>query len=142
MRIGGQTASLLLFSLTCAFQPAMAERNPIVVVANSGDGTISVYSAETNGDGPTLRLLKVLPAGKAPPEVCMSPDGKRAYVPNRHRDETTVTVINLDPPGVAATFTDPAMKSPDGCLVSPDSSKLYVAGAWSDAVFVFSTKDG
>src|SRR5260221_11962037 len=106
MRIGTQTA--LLLSSIFLHQHAIAERNPIVVVANSGDATASVYSAETNSDGPTLRLLKVLPAGKAAREVCMSPDGKRAYVANRDRDETTVTVIDLDPPAVAPTFSDPA----------------------------------
>lgn len=113
-----------------------------MVVANSGDNTASIYSAETDAHGPTLTLLKTLPMGKYPREICVAPDGKRAYVANRDQKETTVTAIDLETLTVAATISDPALKSPDGCLVSPDSSKLYVAGAWSNAFFVFSTNDG
>ncbi len=118
----------------CAF----AQRQPLVVVANMGDNTATIY-ADT---GAALRQLKVLPTGKLPREVCMSPDGKRAYITNREREETTVTVIDLDALRVVATFRDPNMKSPDTCLVSPDSQKLYVSAAFSDAVFIFSTADG
>src|SRR5215471_2077129 len=93
-----------------------------VVVVNSGDNTVSIYSpfVITNGD-PGLRLLKTVPVGKTPNEVCISPDGKRAYVSNR--GETTVSVVDLDSLAVSATIGDPGMKNPDGCLLNGDGSK-------------------
>lgn len=130
---------LLLLSLAAA--PAMSADAGHVVVANSGDSTVSIYAPTviTNGD-PGLKLLKVVPVGKTPNEVCISPDGKRAFVSNR--GETTVSVIDLDTLAVVSTWNDPGMKNPDGCLLNADGSKLYVAAAANESVFVFSTVDG
>ena len=76
-----------------------------IVVANSGDNTGSIYSpfVITNSD-PGLRLLKAVPVGKTPNEVCISPDGKRTYVSNR--GETTVSVVDLDGLAVSSTLGD------------------------------------
>jgi YVTN family beta-propeller protein len=127
--------------VSLAVLPCLAAADSHVVVANSGDGTVSIYSPTviTNGD-PGLKLLKVVPVGKTPNEACISPDGKRAFVSNR--GDTTVSVIDLDGMAVNSTITDPAMKNPDGCLVNRDGSKLYIAAAGAESVFIFSTSDG
>ena len=120
----------------------LAAQTSHVVVVNSGDSTASVYSAVRvfpDGD-PILKLLKILPVGKTPNEVCISPAGNRAYVSNR--GDVSVTVIDLDNLSVASTISVPEMKNPDGCIVSADGTKLYVAAAGGDSVFVFSTADG
>jgi YVTN family beta-propeller protein len=129
---------LAIFALVL---PCLAADNSHVVVANSGDGTVSIYSPFiiTNGD-PGLRLQKIVPVGKTPNEVCISPDGKRAYVSNR--GDANVSVLDLNALAVTSTIADPGMKNPDGCLLNRDGSKLYIAAAAAESVFVFSTADG
>lgn len=101
---------------------------------------MSIFTA-TNVHGiPILRPLKVLPAGKGPSEICLSPDRKRAYISNG--GESSITVLDLNTLAVLNTFVDNSMKRPDGCVVSPDGSKLYTAVAGADTVSVFSTVDG
>ena len=101
---------------------------------------MSIFTA-TNVHGiPILRPLKVLPAGKTPSEICLSPDGKRAYVSNS--GESSITVIDVNAVSVLTTYTDPSMKRPDGCVVGADGGKLYTAVAGADTVSVFSTADG
>jgi len=126
--------------LTAALFPVFAAEKSVIVVVNSGDGTASIFAPAliTNND-PTLKLLRVLPVGKTPNEVCISPSGTRAYVGNR--GDVSVTVLDLEQLTVAATISDPEFKSPDGCLVSADGKKLYVAAAGAGSVFVFSTAD-
>ena len=130
---------LLVLSLLGAY-PGIAAENSLVVVVNSGDSAASIYSAVRISTGdPSLRLVKALPTGKAPNEVCISPDGKRAFVANR--GDISVTVIDLDSVTVASTISDPAMKNPDGCAVNPEGTRFYVAAAGAESVFVFSMGD-
>jgi YVTN family beta-propeller protein len=132
---------LLVAVLLGAVCPCFAAQDSLVVVVNSGDSTASIYAATRFPTGdPFLKLLKVLPTGKAPNEACVSPDGKRAYVGNR--GDISVSVIDLDGMTVASTISDPTMKNPDGCVVNPEGTKLYVAAAGGESVFVFSTADG
>jgi len=131
----------MLGVLSLGVYPATAQTSRVVVV-NLGDATASIYAASLviPGGDPALKLEKVLPVGKAPNEVCMSPNGKRAYFGNR--GDISVTAIDMDNLAVASTITDPAMINPDGCAVTADGTKLYVAAAGAESVFVFSTADG
>jgi YVTN family beta-propeller protein len=110
-----------------------AGRDTLLVVVNRAPGTVSLYRTEATG----LNLIKTLRVGQAPREVCISPDGTRAYVTNQ--GEASVSVVDLDAATIAATITNPEMKAPDGCTVSPDSKKLYVAASRKDSVFVIAT---
>ncbi len=133
---------LLFLYLTALVLSATGAEKSLVVVANSGDSTVSIYAAThigSTGDA-SLAILKVLPTGKTPNEVCISPDGKRAYVTNR--GENSVTVLDLDAVTVASTISEPGLKNPDGCTVDRTGAKLYVAAAGQKSVFVFSTADG
>lgn len=126
------TAAMAMAPLLVATADAAA-REPLLVVVNRAPGSVSLYKTSAG----SLELVKTLPAGKAPREVCVAPDGRRAYVSNQ--GETSITVVDLDAASVVATITHPEMKAPDGCVVSPDSQKLYVAAAGKDSVFVFAT---
>lgn len=113
----------------------------LAVVVNSGDATATIYAATRISTGdPSLKALKTLPTGKGPNEVCISPNGKRAFVSNR--GDISVTAIDLDTMAVAFTITDAALKNPDGCVVDPTNMKLYVAAAGADSVFVFDAGTG
>lgn len=122
-----------LLAAVCVAARASAH-DTLLVVVNRAPESVSLYKAA----GPSLTLVKTLPAGKAPREVCVSPDGRRAYVTNQ--GGTSVTAVDLDEAAVVATITSPEMKAPDGCVVSPDSRTLYVAASGKDSVFVIATE--
>jgi YVTN family beta-propeller protein len=118
--------------LLCGTARASA-RDALLVVVNRTPETVSLYRAAST----SLTLVKTLPTGKTPREVCVSPDGTRAYVTNQ--GATSITVVDLDAAAILATISNPELKAPDGCVVSPDSRKLYVAAAGKDSVFVIAT---
>ena len=111
-----------------------AARDTLLVVVNRAPESVSIYKTEAS----SLTLVKTIPTGKAPREVCIAPDGRRAYVTNQ--GGASVTVVDLDSATVVATITNPELKAPDGCVVSPDSRKLYVAASGKDSVFVIATE--
>src|SRR5438477_3671327 len=90
-----------------------AARDTLLVVVNRAPATVSLYRTHAT----SLELVKTLPTGKAPREVCVSPDGRRAYVTNQ--GARSVTVVDLDAAAVAATIDNAELKAPDGCVVSP-----------------------
>jgi YVTN family beta-propeller protein len=113
-----------------------AERDDLLLVVNRADSKLSIYKAE----GTALTLLKQLPIGEASREVCLSPDGRRAFVSAQKGH--SVTVADLDSLSVAGTFAPPGLDTPDGCAVSPDGARLFVTASKRDAVFVLSASDG
>jgi YVTN family beta-propeller protein len=78
-----------------------------------------------------------VPIGKGAREVCVSPDGTHAYVPNG--TDNTITAVDLTTHQPIATIVPPGMQRPDGCTVSPDSSKVYVTGFECNDVVIIST---
>src|SRR5258706_8975991 len=129
-----QKTLLVFVAATLLISHATSQaRDPLLVVVNREPGTVSLYRVQ----GASLNLVKNLPVGKGPREVCLSPDGKRAYVSNQ--GATSVTVVDLDAATVIATISSVEMKGPDGCVVSPDSRKLYIAASGKDSVFVIDT---
>ena len=114
--------------------PAAPPRDKLLIVTNSFDDNASVFHLQ---GGSAASSVTLIPTGKRPTEVCVSPDGKRGYVSNA--GDATITVLDLDSLKAAATVTVPGLKVPDGCAVSMDSKKLYVADQAGDRVFVLST---
>ncbi len=134
MRSICRAAAILLTTTALAQSQAPAgPSSSLIAVAATQDGAVMLYEAH----GWRLRLLKAIPAGKGPTEMCLAPDKSRLYVsdPPNHG----VLAIDLKQQAVVATLTNAAMKSPDGCVVSPDSKKLYAIDQQANAVFVFST---
>lgn len=64
-----------------------------IVVANGGDGTVSII------DGTTLQQVGIVPVGFAPAAATIAPDGTRAYVANMRGASLS---------SVVATFPIPA----------------------------------
>ena len=136
MKVDKPVLAAALVSLCAATIPALAAgRDKLLVVVSRGENSVSLYKAA----GPTLTLVKSLPVGKTPREVCLSPDGKRAYV--AAQEGSSVTVVDLDAQSVVATLSNPELAGADGCGVSPDGKKLYVVSTKRDSVAVFSTAD-
>ncbi|MEO6239595.1 MAG: YncE family protein [Vicinamibacterales bacterium] len=105
-------------------------RDTLLVVVNRAPALATIYRVEVNG----LTRLDAVAVGKGPREVCVSPDGRRAYVGNQ--GASSVTAIDLATRKVIATIDDPALAGADGCVVSADSSRVYVAPSGAAAVAV------
>ena len=117
-----------------AAAPADA-RDKLLVVAHRADNQVGLYKAE----GTNLTLVKALPVGKTPREVCVSPDGTRAYV--SAQEGNNVTVVDLDAVNVVGTVEGEPLKGADGCIVSADNKKLYVVSTGRDSLVVVTTAD-
>ena len=126
---------LLLAGAAGAAAQAPPAREKLLIVTSSFEDNASVFRMQGGG---AASSVKVIPTGKRPTEVCVSPDGKRAYVSNS--GDATITVLDLDALAAAGTITVPGLKVPDGCAVSADSKKLYVADQAGNRVFVLSTE--
>ena len=136
-RVSACAAYLLLagaWSAGAQTPAAAPPRDKLLIVTNSFDDTASVFRLQ---GGSAASSVKVIPTGKRPTEVCVSPDGKRAYVSNV--TDATVTVLDLDALTAVGTIIIPGLKQPDGCAVSMDSKKLYLADQAGDRVFVIAT---
>ena len=127
-----KTKTLLLF--ICSMMIAQVCLADTLVVVTRGDSAVNLYKVRGLG----LQLLKSIPVGKGPNEVCAGPDGKRLFV--GQLQDKNISVVDLTSQSVVATMADPEMKIPDGCAVSPDSSKLYMVDGGANTVFVFSTQ--
>jgi YVTN family beta-propeller protein len=127
------TTLLLATVVSCLASVGTCWGEPILAVVARGDGMVNFYRARSSG----LQLVKSIPAGKRPGEMCLDPNGKRIFV--GEVAEKSVAEIDLATQSVVAAMTDPVLKTPDGCTVSPDSSKLYMIDSAGDTVFVFST---
>lgn len=126
----------VLATLSASASAQTPKRDRLLVVVNRAENQVSVWKAE----GTTLTLAKTLAVGKAPREVCIAPDGKRAYVPNA--DSSSISVIDLDALSLTATWTMPELDKPDGCLVSPDSRTVWGTSTTRDAVVFLAADTG
>jgi DNA-binding beta-propeller fold protein YncE len=87
------------------------------------DGTLAPKSAPT------------VPAGAAPINIAVSPDGLNAYVTNQ--GDTTVSQYNVAPDGALIPDTPatvPTGDQPTGVVVSPNGSSVYVTNFDDDSV--------
>ncbi|MEO8025984.1 MAG: beta-propeller fold lactonase family protein [Bryobacteraceae bacterium] len=122
--------SIALISVSSA---VLSAADPTLAVVIRGDGVVNLYRARGIG----LQVIKSIPVGKQPTELCHDAKSKKLYV--GQGAEKGVAEIDLATMSITANMTDPEIKNPDGCTLSPDSSKLYLVDAKADTVFVFST---
>lgn len=131
LRIALVPVFLLCVPFSHVSQGQPAKRPTLIVVTNGGDGTVSVFDA-TSAPKPTATI----PVGKEPRELCIAPNGNRAYILNRA--DNSVSVIDLDSLKAMATVTHAKLKRPEGCAVSTDSKKVYIASADEPALLIIS----
>jgi DNA-binding beta-propeller fold protein YncE len=102
----------------------------MLAVADQAQDAVNLYEIS----GPTLRLKKAVPAGKAPGRMCIDSAGATLFVANA----SGAQAIDLGSQSASATFTDPGIKRTFGCIVSRDNQKLYLADRDANTIFVFS----
>ncbi|MBE3123358.1 MAG: beta-propeller fold lactonase family protein [Planctomycetes bacterium] len=130
MRHARYLASLLLLVAPTLAGAQPAARDRLLLVVNREPQVLSIFRA----NGPFLVPIKTLPLGKGSREICLSPDGTRAYVSSQ--DESSLTVVDLDKLAIATTIRHPSIANADGGIVSADGKKLYVTSTSKNAVVV------
>jgi YVTN family beta-propeller protein len=125
-----QTLATLAFTVNTCPVTAQPARDNLVLVVNRAPKVLSVFRAE----GANLALVKRIAIGDGAREVCVSPDGRRAYV--SVGKENAVAVVDLEKLEVVATIKDPLLDGPDGGRVSSDSKTVYITSALKNSVVV------
>ena len=98
-------------------------------VANSGNGTVSVFDTASNV------VFATIPVGGEPVDVAISPDGARAFVANR--GDGSVDLIDVATN--SQTGSIPVGKEPLGIAVSPDGHRVYVSNFGDETVSTIDT---
>lgn len=111
-----------------------AAQNPMLAVSVRGENAVNLYNV--GGLGLGLTLAQGVAVGKAPGEMCLSPDGKLLFVSNT--GDETIGIIDLQPKSMTGTLSSPDLTTPDGCTVSKDSKTLYAIDVRGGQVVVFS----
>jgi YVTN family beta-propeller protein len=126
-------AAIGSLTLTAALSAQPAARERLLLAVAQGDNSLALVKVERK----TMTAAGRLPIGKGARELCVTPDGNRAYVSNT--TDNTISVADLNGRKIVATLTPQGMKGPDGCGVSPDGKKLYVTSIETGTVVVLST---
>ena len=108
----------------------------MLAVSLRADNVVNLYNV--TGFGLGLNLVKAVPVGKSPGEMCLAPSGNLLFVSNV--GDKTVGMIDVQAKSLAATLSSPDMGSPDGCTVSQDSRTLYSIDQRGAQVIVFSVE--
>lgn len=64
--------------------------------------------------------------GRTPQMIAITPNGRKAYVPNFNSDDVSVLDLTMDPPGVS-TIAAGIGTGPFHIAITPDGTKAYVA---------------
>ena len=125
-----QTLATLVIAASTWPATAQPARNNLLLVVNRAPKVLSVFKA----DGANLTLLKKIGIGEGAREICVSADGRRAYV--SVAKDNVVAVVDLEKLEVVATIKDPLLDGPDGGRLSSDSKTVYITSAFKNAVAV------
>ena len=119
---------------------AVTRDDRIVVTANRGADTVSVFAASTGVAPAALRLAEVSTGANSEPwHVAMAPDGDSAYVLLRRAQRVVrVTRLHAGAPLLGATRA-PTGAEPTSMALSPTGATLYVANWGSGTVTVIDT---
>jgi len=100
---------------------AVSAFGPVVMVLNSGDGTLSIVDAASDV-GTFNRVTSTVPIGGGGNDIQISPDGTRVYI------STTAGITIVDVASRAVTASVPIGGGGGNVEISPDGTMLFVMG--------------
>lgn len=115
---------------TCSFDFSGCEGGTPLFVTNSGDDSVSVISAATHEEE------AIIPVGRDPRGIVLSPDRRRAYVANAQ--SKSISIIDTATNQVTETIENVG-DIPSGLALSSDGSRLYVVTGGDNSVRVINT---
>jgi YVTN family beta-propeller protein len=105
------------------------QKGTVAYVTNRKGNSVSVI------DVATQEVLFIIPVGKEPVDVALTPDGTKAYVMNM--GSNNISIIETVTDKVLATT--PVGKSPRRATMTPDGTKAYVTNKKSNNISVIET---
>ncbi len=122
-----------------ASAPALPTTQPVLLVANKAEATVSVLEL------PGGRILATLPTAIGPHEIATSPDGRRAAVTGygiKAEPGRSLTVIDLPSLSVVRTIDLGEYRRPHGAAFLPDGRRVVVTVEANDAVVIVDVEAG
>lgn len=119
--------------------PAVPTTQPVLLVANKAEATVSVLEL------PGGRILATLPTAVGPHEIAVSPDGRRAAVTGygiKGEPGRSLTVIDLPSLSVARTIDLGDYRRPHGAAFLPDGRRVIVTAEANAAVVIVDVEAG
>ena len=119
--------------------PAVPTTQPVLLVANKAEATVSVLEL------PGGRVLATLPTAVGPHEIAVSPDGRRAVVTGygiKGEPGRSLTVIDLPSLSVARTIDLGEYRRPHGVAFLPDGRRVVVTAEANAAVVIVDVEAG
>ena len=100
-------------------------------IPNAQSNDVTVIDVDNN------KVVTVIPVGKGPLGVAVSPDGTRVYIANQSSDN--ISVINTVTNKVVSLIPLPSGSLPSGIVVSPDGRLVYVANYGKQSISIINT---
>jgi DNA-binding beta-propeller fold protein YncE len=122
-----------------ASAPALPTTQPVLLVANKAEATVSVLEL------PGGRTLATLPTAVGPHEIAVSPDGRRAAVTGygiKGEPGRSLTVIDVPSLSVARTIDLGDYRRPHGAAFLPDGRRVIVTAEANAAVVIVDVEAG
>ncbi len=119
--------------------PAVPTTQPVLLVANKAEATVSVLEL------PGGRSLATLPTAVGPHEIAVSPDGRRAVVTgygNKAEPGRSLTVIDVPSLSVVRTIDLGEYRRPHGAAFLPDGRRVVVTAEANTAVEIVDVEAG
>lgn len=136
-------AALLIFASLLSAHTTFAQTyGPFAYVTNSGDGTVSVFSASSGAPVATVTLPAcVEDCTDAPAGLAVTPNGQFVYV--AVQNQGYVAVINTATTQVSTTINLSSdcdcNSTPEGVAITPNGQYVYVTDPGQGAVVVIAT---
>jgi YVTN family beta-propeller protein len=136
-------AALLIFASLLSAHTTFAQTyGPFAYVTNSGDGTVSVFSASSGAPVATVTLPAcVEDCTDAPAGLAVTPNGQFVYV--AVENQGYVAVINTATNQVSTTINLSSYcdcnSTPEGVAITPNGQYVYVTDPGQGAVVVIAT---
>lgn len=113
-RLDGDTQTLVQFALT--------PDGTTLIGGGQRTGQLLLFDA---GEAPALTVEDTLQVGMQPWHPVITGHGETAYVPNK--ESHSISVVDLDNPGVTATIEGDGLAQPHGAVLSADGRHLFVS---------------
>ncbi len=125
---------IAMLSVLSAWSGTVSAAEPLLLVANKHDDTLSIV------DPTTCRVGATIPVGHNPHEVVITPDGRLLFASNYDPPGDTISVVDLVQRRLIRQIPTGASVRIHGAAMAPDGSRAYFTAGQSGEVVEIDTR--